>query len=231
MNDTTIFLLILLLYLALFHYDARLLRGLFLLLGFYRSDYVLFVCTDIASTGLNWVRGICCTFWRIDYIYSITLRLLLIICTAWVWNHYCCSSSLFWCAFVAFALLWELWFTLLLLYNVSRFRVIFSGSGALFAENLSWSVDSYVLVRVFVTWVNSLDLIINSIRINFKKDNLLNYHGISKYEEISFCLARLFSSVRGDYIVLELVRDLKLQIILLHLRRKQEKEDFRVYWY
>ena len=151
-------LLILLLNLTLFHDDSRLLRRLLLLLGFYWSDYILFVCTDITSTRFNWVRRVCCTFWWVDHIHSITLRLLLIICATWVWDHN--GSSLFGCAFVTFALLWELWFALLLLllYYIPRFWVIFVGSSALFAENLPWSVDSYIFVGVFVAWVNILDL-------------------------------------------------------------------------
>ena len=219
-------LLILLLNLTLFHYDSRLLRRLLLLFGFYWSDYILFVCTNITSTRFNWVRRVCSTFWWVDHIHCIILRLLLIISATWVWDHN--GSSLFWCAFVTFALLWELWFALLLLllYYISRFWVIFGGSSALFAEDLPWSVDSNIFVGVFVTWVNILHLLF------IKNDvGLLSCHEISAYVETSFCLEELFAWVQGDYIVLESGRDLKpLTMHPLHHLHKPEMEDFHACW-
>ena len=156
--DTVLFiwLLLLLLYLTLFHYDTGLLWGLLLLLRFYWPNYILLVHTHITSARFNRVRRICCTFGRVNHINSFTLRFLLIICSSGVRNHD--GSSLFWSTFVTFTLLWELWLALLLLNHVSRFGVIFSGSRALLAKNLSWGVDCYILVRVFVAWINSLDL-------------------------------------------------------------------------
>ena len=157
MCDTILFIL---LYLALFHDNSRLLRWLLRLIRFDRFNNIFLIRAYIDSTRFNWMGRVCCTFRGINHIYGVILWLLLIVCSPWVGNHY--NTPLFCVAFVTFALLRELWFTLLLLLNiVSRFWVYFSGCCTLFSKNLSRSVDWYVLVGIFVIWVNSLDLELN----------------------------------------------------------------------
>ena len=150
-------ILVLLLYVTLFHHNSQLLRlwQLFRLNGL---NYVLFICTDITTTRLNRMWRDCSTFIWVDTANYFIWWLFLIICTSWIWYHN--SSSLFWVTFISLTLLWELRLTLLLR-KISSFRVIFCGSCALlFPNKLSWIVYYDILVAVvFLVWVNRLNLV------------------------------------------------------------------------